>query len=54
MARKPKVKRVSTIEELRREVAIGLAQAKAGQFVDGEAVFRRLRKRIQKGRSSSR
>jgi antitoxin ParD1/3/4 len=43
--------RVRTIEDLRREVAIGYAQAKAGQFVDGPAVFRRLRERIIKGQS---
>ena len=36
---------VKTIEGLRSEVAIGYAQAKAGQFVDGPAVFRRLRER---------
>jgi antitoxin ParD1/3/4 len=41
--------RVRTIEDLRREVAIGYAQAKAGQFVDGPSVIRRLRERIIKG-----
>jgi predicted transcriptional regulator len=40
---------VRTIEELRREVEIGLAQAEAGQLVDGPAVFRRLLARIRRG-----
>ena len=31
------------LDELRREIAIGSAQADAGQFVDGKEAFRRIR-----------
>jgi antitoxin ParD1/3/4 len=43
--------RVNSIAALRREVAIGVAQAKAGQLTDGEAVFKRVLGEIRKGRS---
>ena len=43
--------RVRTLADLRREVAIGLAQAKAGRLTDGEAVFERVLGQIRKGRS---
>jgi len=33
-------------EEIRRKIAEGVAQAKAGQLVDGEEAFERLRKRV--------
>lgn len=33
-------------EEVRRKIAEGMAQAKAGQLVDGDEAFERLRKRI--------
>ena len=33
-------------EEVRRKIADGMAQAKAGQLVDGEKAAERLRKRI--------
>src|SRR2546423_14659678 len=46
--------RVSSIEELRREVAVGLAQAKAGRLTDGPWIFRRLRARILKGQGTKR
>jgi antitoxin ParD1/3/4 len=33
-------------EEIRRKIAEGVAQAKAGQLVDGEKAFEKLRKRV--------
>ena len=33
-------------EEARRKIASSLAQAKAGQLVDGEEAFERLKKRV--------
>jgi antitoxin ParD1/3/4 len=35
------------IEELRKEIAIGTAQADAGQLIDGEKVFAEIRKKIE-------
>ena len=37
-------------EEVRRKIAEGVAQAKAGQLLDGEEAFQRLRQRIDKHR----
>lgn len=39
--------REAVIDELRREIEIGLEQAKAGQLRDGRAVFEELRGRIR-------
>ncbi|MBI4906228.1 MAG: type II toxin-antitoxin system ParD family antitoxin [Acidobacteria bacterium] len=33
------------LAELRKEIAVGLAEAERGEFVDGEAVFGAIRKR---------
>ena len=41
--------RESALEEIRREIAVGLEQAKAGQLRDGESFFTEL----QQKRSSS-
>lgn len=38
-------------EEVRRKIAEGMAQAKAGQLVDGDEAFERLRKRIDARRT---
>jgi len=38
-------------EEVRGKIAAGVAQAKAGQLVDGEQAFERLRKRVDVRRS---
>lgn len=38
------------LEELRREIAIGVEQADRGQFVDGEEVFRKLKEKSNKRR----
>ena len=38
--------REAVMDEIRREVEIGLEQAKAGQLRDGRAVFDALRRRI--------
>jgi antitoxin ParD1/3/4 len=35
------------LEELRKEIAIGIEQADRGELVDGKAVFERLRQGIQ-------
>ena len=42
--------RVRTLDDLRREVAIGVAQAKAGMLTDGEAAFDRVLHQIRKSR----
>jgi len=39
-------RRVSTIEELRREVQIGMDQVRAGKLVDGPAALKRIRARV--------
>jgi len=39
--------------EVRRKIAEGMAQARAGKFVDGEEAFDRLQKRIDTHRNSS-
>ncbi len=39
---------IETIEELKREVAIGLEQARRGRLTDGEAVFDRLEGELRK------
>jgi len=36
---------VASVEELKREIEIGLAQLRRGEGVDGDAFFRRLAKR---------
>jgi antitoxin ParD1/3/4 len=38
------------LRELRREIATGLEQAKRGELIDGEAVFRDLDRRARKPR----
>lgn len=38
-------------EEVREKLAAGLAQAKAGRLVDGEAAIERLEKRVRSRRS---
>lgn len=40
------------LEELRKEIAIGIAQADRGQFVDGEEVFKKLKDKSNKRRQS--
>ena len=42
---------VESIEEVKREVEIGLAQLRRGEGVDGEAFFRRLGARRRPGGS---
>ena len=37
--------RQADLEEVRRKIAIGLEQAKRGELLDGEAVFRELERR---------
>jgi len=46
--------RIASLEELRREVAVGLAQARAGELVDGPAAMRRIRDRLARPAASSR
>jgi len=38
--------REARLAELRKEIAIGIAQADRGEFVDGEVVFEELRQRM--------
>jgi len=40
---------VGSVEELKREIEIGLAQLRRGEGVDGEAFFRRLGARRRSG-----
>jgi antitoxin ParD1/3/4 len=37
----------ASIEELKREIEVGLAQLRRGEGVDGEAFFRRLLRRLR-------
>jgi antitoxin ParD1/3/4 len=39
---------ISTLEDLKREVEVGLKQAREGKFVDGPTVFRKARERVLK------
>ena len=39
--------REAVLDEIRREIEIGLEQAKAGQLRDGRAVFEELRSRVR-------
>jgi antitoxin ParD1/3/4 len=41
-------RRVSTLAELRREVKIGMDQARSGELLDGPSAFRRIRTRLAK------
>lgn len=41
------------LQELRKEIAIGIEQADRGQFVDGEEVFRKLREKSATRRKKS-
>ena len=45
--------REARLAELRKEIAIGIAQADRGEFVDGEAVFARLRAKSEERRRSA-
>lgn len=40
------------VEELRKEIAIGIDQADRGQLVDGEEVFNKLKDKSNKRRQS--
>lgn len=40
------------LEELRKEIAIGIDQADRGQLVDGEEVFKKLKDKSNKRRQS--
>jgi antitoxin ParD1/3/4 len=40
--------RVTTLDDLRREVAIGMDQARRGEVVDGDAAFRQVLGRLKK------
>ncbi|PSB49208.1 type II toxin-antitoxin system ParD family antitoxin [Cyanosarcina cf. burmensis CCALA 770] len=40
------------LEELKKEIAIGIEQADRGQFVDGEEVFKALKEKSSKRRQS--
>ena len=40
------------IEELRKEIAVGIKQAERGQFVDGEEVFEKIKAKSQKRHGS--
>lgn len=42
------------LEELRRQIAVGLRQAKRGELLDGEEVFEELDRRIRGRRKGSR
>ena len=43
--------RQADLEEVRRKIAIGLEQAKRGELLDGEAVFRELERRSRAARA---
>jgi antitoxin ParD1/3/4 len=40
--------RETALEEVRQKIAVGLEQAERGELLDGEEVFRKLEKRINK------
>ncbi len=46
--------RQAAVEEIRRKIAEGIAQADRGEFVDGEAVFAEWRRRDQAARKRRR
>ena len=41
------------LEELRREIAVGIKEADNGELLDGPEVFRRLRERAQRAGADS-
>lgn len=44
-------RRVETIEDLRREVAVGLAQARRGELIDGETFMTQLSAKVGRSRA---
>lgn len=43
--------REASLDELRAQIAVGLEQAKRGELLDGEQVFRELERRARKRRN---
>lgn len=46
--------RIASLDDLRRELAVGLRQAREGQLLDGPAEFRKLRTRLSRAQSGAR
>ena len=42
--------KAATVDELRKKIAVGLEQARRGELLDGEEVFRELGKRKRRAR----
>ncbi len=47
------IARQATLDDLRRKIAVGLEQAKRGELLDGERVFRELERGLRKRRASA-